>query len=116
MSDVGAVQDSILEKFDRFERKLDALMARLGVRETFGVSDIAELGPYAESTLYKRDQPWLLPRWGVSDFPGKRRWTKDTVDAYLSKTVAEWKEIWDAMTPDQRRAAIGVEDDGVISA
>jgi hypothetical protein len=106
----------MVERITEIEKRLDRLMTRLGIRETFGIPDIAALGPYAESTLYKADKPWLLPRWGVSDFPGKRRWTKETVDEYVSKTPAEWKEIWDAMSTDERRTAIGFEDDGEVPA
>ena len=81
------------EDLMRVEAKLDMLLAQI-CREakTITVSQIAsELG-MAESTL-RYSHPWLLPNFGVSQYPGVKRWDM--------KVYESWKS---EKTPDERKA------------
>lgn len=59
------------------------------------------------STISRK--PWILPNFGVSDFPeGTKRWKMSTVLAWEEKTPQQHKQEWRALSIAERKKIAGV--------
>jgi len=96
--------ERVEQRLDALERRMDLLLGMLesmGARSYFGIRDICRIINVSES--YARKHPEVLPKYGVSDFPdGMRRWKRETVAAYLAKSMSEHVAEWGAMGARER--------------
>lgn len=74
----------------RIESKLDRLLGLLETPKTVNVSDICGfLKMNRSSVCYSH--PWLLPNFGVSQYPGVRKWDVSVWEAWNARPVEERK-------------------------
>ena len=88
----------------RIEEKLDRLLAAIPTREVICVDDICKKLQISRDSL--RSRPWLLPNFGVSDFPGrKKRWDRDTWKKWSEDFPAR-EAAWQSLSTDKRKRII----------
>lgn len=79
------------EDLDRIEAKLDRLLTIMDGRpRTVTVSDICKQLRMCSSSL-RYDFPWLLPNFGVSQYPGIKKWDRDVWEAWNARPVEDRK-------------------------
>lgn len=78
------------DDFDVLARELGEIRDLLGVvqesvlaPDVLYVKDVAKVERLSVSGVKK--EPWLLPNFGISEYPGRTRWS--------FKTVREWRQI-----------------------
>ena len=73
------------------------------VQEYLGVDYIAEV--LDVKATYLNAHKWLLPNWGASDLPGKRRWHLSTIRAWFAEmTPADRQDAWDKLPASAQKA------------
>jgi len=95
----------LLAEFKRQDRKMELLAVMLesfGARSHFGVADIARMMGCAVNTV--KNKPFLLPNFGLSDFPsGRRKWRLETVMKWLEKSPEDHERTWYGISTAERR-------------
>jgi hypothetical protein len=57
------------------------------------ISDIAREYGYSRATIERT--PWLMPNWGRSDLPGKRkRWLRETYQIWFATSISVRERQW----------------------
>lgn len=74
----------------RVEAKLDQLLSILAVPKTVTVSDICRFLGMSSSTV-RYDFPWLLPNFGVSQYPGIKKWDQAVWEKWNARPVEDRK-------------------------
>ena len=77
------------EDLARLESKLDKLISLLEKHpQTVTVKDICTQLRMCSSTV-RYEFPWLLPNFGVSQYPGVKKWDQSVWDSWNSRPVEE---------------------------
>lgn len=91
---------AVLERID----ELEARLMTLPVPENFGISFLAK--KRGVSAGYLRDHPHLLPKFGVTEVPGKYLWSLSTIREWLEASLSDIDSTWDHMSNVSRRAIL----------
>lgn len=76
----------------RIELLLETVVNSLCLPQTVNISDISRILGVSVSNL-RGTQCYLLPKWGVSEFPdGRIRWKYETFLKHMDKSPTELKE------------------------
>jgi hypothetical protein len=96
----------LIEQTARNAEALKDLKNAIGVKDSFGVSDLARRWNVSESSL--RSDPVRLPNYGRSDIgQGKKLWRRETVEAWEELSEEEHRDIWDRMSFVEKQKYIG---------
>lgn len=102
------------QDFDELQKKIDDLTAcvlrmssSLSLPDVLYVSDLAKIEDLSVTGIKK--SPWLLPDFGVSEYPeGRCRWTTETVRRWRAIPVSTRLSMW--LTRIQNRREDGNND------
>jgi len=86
----------------RLEAKVDRLLEAIPAREYITVKDISLM--YGWSLSFINRNPWTMPNWGKSDFPGhERRWLTETAEEWYRVPPARRQMAWNQTSIRQRQ-------------
>lgn len=86
----------------RLESKVDRLLEAVPAREYITVKDIAVEHGWSISFINRN--PWTMPNWGKSDYPGhERRWMKETAEQWFRVSPEKRQREWNRMSIRQRQ-------------
>ena len=85
--------DYFLEKINQVENKVNLLLEAIPHRQYKTIKDIhVEMG---WSISYIKKNPWTMPNYGRSDFPGReKRWFIETYNEWFSVPPVEREREW----------------------
>lgn len=93
--------EALKAEIEEMRACLNSIRAKLVMPEVLYVSDVAKLEDLSISGIKK--SPWLLPNFGVSEYPGGRcRWTYDTVRRWRDIPVKERVSMWRTYRSNKR--------------
>ena len=107
----------ILECQKRLEEKLDLLIESLPAKEVYTIGDICRMLQISKNQA--RSRPYLLPNYGVSDYPGRiRKWRVETYRAWIQTSPTQHKQEWNIKSFRERQVIMSAiskmkEADGV---
>ena len=86
----------------RLEEKVDLLLEAVPAREYITIKDIARKHGWSISFINRN--PWTMPNWGKSDYPGhERRWMNETANQWYRVPPTKREREWNQMSIRQRQ-------------
>lgn len=79
--------DALAKDIDEMKALLSILQEKTLLPSVVYVSDIAKVERLSITGIKK--EPWLLPNFGISEYPGRARWSFDTYREWRSRPVKE---------------------------
>ena len=94
--------EPLLAKLACIEERIGLIERSLPVREVYTIDDICLM--LGISRNQARSRPWLLPNYGISEFPGKvKKWRVATYRTWMRIAPRARELDWHEMSAPKRR-------------
>lgn len=92
----------VLDSQKHIEEMLALIVESLAVREVYTLEDICRKLHISKDQA--RTRPYLLPNYGVPDYPGRiRKWNVSTYRAWVSIPPLQHQRNWNLKSPEERQ-------------